>query len=185
MSVKAKPERTFFPANFVPMGTPLPMYLSHNALSPGSDLHYLFPPALPQHLRWNFFVYQEHDGTFFKIMWMSSSLTWNYEQGCGLHPTTNKARPMSLPQLLFPLLKGQSEGCSRNTTRKVVWEVDWLAVQADSVGICGFSGSKLDFNYVKFKNKIKLKKQNKTWLQGSSSLDGPQHSSPERTGYPK
>ena len=32
MSVEAKPERTFFPANFVPMGTPLPMHLSHNAL---------------------------------------------------------------------------------------------------------------------------------------------------------
>ena len=69
MSVEAKPERSFVSANFVPMGTPLPMHLSHNVLSPpGSDLHYLFPQAVPQHLRWNFFVYQGHDGTFFKIM---------------------------------------------------------------------------------------------------------------------
>ena len=34
--------------------------------SPGSDLHYLFPQALLQHLRWNFFVYQGHDSTFFQ-----------------------------------------------------------------------------------------------------------------------
>ena len=68
MSVEVKPERSFFTANFGPMGTPLPMHLSHNALSPGSDLHYLFPQALPQHLRWDFFVYQGHDGTFSKVM---------------------------------------------------------------------------------------------------------------------
>ena len=61
--------------------------------SPGSDLHYLFPQALPQHLRWNFFVYQGHDGTFFKTLWMSSILTLNYDQAYGLHLSTNKTRP--------------------------------------------------------------------------------------------